>query len=156
MNAIQLLGNLAQDPEVRYTKTGKAVTTFTVVVNRPTAGVDYIPVVAWDKLAEACGNNLTKGNQVFVQGRLQIRSYETQDHQKRRVAEVVADIVSPQLWVAEKYPPIAQPSVPQASDLDTLPLCCRECKNLSVDLDCSLRLAIPKKDSCKKQKRREQ
>jgi single-strand DNA-binding protein len=153
MNAIQFLGNLAQDPEVRYTKTGKAVTTFTVVVDRPAAGVDYIPVVTWDKLAEACGNNLTKGIRIFVQGRLQIRSYETQDHQKRRVAEVVADIVSPQLWEAEKYPPIAQPSALQPSEND-LPKCCRECQNLSVDLDCSLRLAIPKKDSCKKQKRR--
>lgn len=104
MNQIVLVGRLAQDPEVRYTKTGKAVASFTVAVNRNTSfaqrdssekdPADFIPVVAWDKLAEMCGNNLSKGARVFVQGRLQIRSYETQDGQKRRVSEVVADLVA--------------------------------------------------------------
>jgi single-strand DNA-binding protein len=148
MNTILLKGKLAQDPDARYTKTGKAVTTFTVLVDRPTAGFDYIPIVTWDKLAEAC-SNLRKDSQVFVQGRIQIRSYE-KDHQKRWVTEIIADIVSPELWEAEKPAPTAQPSVPT----DDLPKCCRECLNLTEDLDCKLRLAIPKKDSCKKQKRR--
>lgn len=104
MNQVVLVGRLAQDPEVRYTKTGKAVASFTVAVNRnsPMAQrelnerepADFIPVVAWDKLAEMCGNNLAKGTRVFVQGRLQIRSYETQDGQRRRVSEVVADLVA--------------------------------------------------------------
>lgn len=104
MNQVVLVGRLARDPEVRYTKTGKAVATFTVAINRnaPMAQrdlnekepADFIPVVAWDKLAEMCGNNLAKGSRVFVQGRLQVRSYETQDGQRRWVTEVVADLVA--------------------------------------------------------------
>lgn len=105
MNQVVLVGRLAQAPEVRYTRTGKAVAAFTVAVHRdsysaqrdpndkPTA--DFIPVVAWDKLAELCGNSLGKGSRVLVQGRLQIRSYEAQDGQQRRVSEVVADLVAP-------------------------------------------------------------
>jgi single-strand DNA-binding protein len=104
MNQVVLVGRLAQDPEVRYTKTGKAVASFTVAVNRNSFSTqrdpnekdpaDFIPIVAWDKLAEMCGNNLAKGTRVLVQGRLQVRSYETQDGQKRRVSEVVADLVA--------------------------------------------------------------
>ncbi len=94
MNKVILVGRLAQDPEVRYTQSGKAVASFTIAVNRFTGGgqreADFIPIVAWEKLAETCGNNLTKGQRVLVEGRLQIRSYETNDGQKRRVAEVVA------------------------------------------------------------------
>lgn len=104
MNQVVLVGRLARDPEVRYTKTGKAVATFTVAVSRnmPMAQrdlnekdpADFIPVVAWDRLAEMCGNNLAKGSRVFVEGRLQVRSYETQDGQRRWVTEVVADLVA--------------------------------------------------------------
>jgi single-strand DNA-binding protein len=94
MNKVILVGRLAQDPEVRYTQSGKAVASFTIAVNRFTGGgqkeADFIPIVAWEKLAETCGNNLTKGQRVLVEGRLQIRSYETSDGQKRRVAEVIA------------------------------------------------------------------
>jgi len=98
MNTVLLVGRLAQDPEVRYTKNGKAVASFTVAASRSVGqreSTDFIPVVAWENLAEMCGNELKKGSRVFVQGRLQIRSYETADGQKRRVAEVVAEIVSP-------------------------------------------------------------
>lgn len=96
MNKVILVGRLAQDPEVRYTQGGKAVASFNLAVNRFGGGsaqkesADFIPIVAWEKLAEICGNNLTKGSQILVEGRLQIRSYETQDGQKRRVSEVVA------------------------------------------------------------------
>ncbi len=94
MNKVILVGRLAQDPEVRYTQSGKAVASFTIAVNPFTGGgqkeADFIPIVAWEKLAETCGNNLTKGQRVLVEGRLQIRSYETSDGQKRRVAEVIA------------------------------------------------------------------
>lgn len=94
MNKVILVGRLAQDPEVRYTQSGKAVASFTIAVNRFSGGgqreADFIPIVAWEKLAETCGNNLTKGQRVLVEGRLQIRSYETNDGQKRRVAEVIA------------------------------------------------------------------
>lgn len=95
MNKVILVGRLAQDPEVRYTANGKAVTTFSLAVNRRTGqgqqdSTDFIPIVAWEKLAEIIGNNLSKGRRILVEGRLQIRSYEAQDGQKRRVAEVIA------------------------------------------------------------------
>lgn len=99
MNKVILVGRLAQDPEVRYTQGGKAVASFNLAVNRFGGGsaqkesADFIPIVAWEKLAEICGNNLTKGSQILVEGRLQIRSYETQDGQKRRVSEVIAQSI---------------------------------------------------------------
>jgi single-strand DNA-binding protein len=93
VNKVILVGRLAQDPEVRYTQSGKAVASFNIAVNRfggQKESTDFIPIVAWEKLAEICGNNLTKGRRILVEGRLQIRSYEATDGQKRRVAEVVA------------------------------------------------------------------
>ena len=97
MNEIILIGRLAQDPEIRYTQTsGKAVAQFNLAVNRrvrqgehPQA--DFIPIVVWDKLAEVVGNNLSKGRKIAVRGRLQIRPYETNDGQKRRATEVIAN-----------------------------------------------------------------
>jgi single-strand DNA-binding protein len=94
MNKVILVGRLAQDPEVRYTQSGKAVASFTIAVNRYVGQgkneADFVPIVAWEKLAETCGNNLTKGQRVLIEGRLQIRSYEATDGQKRRVTEVIA------------------------------------------------------------------
>ncbi|MBP2642373.1 MAG: ssbA [Firmicutes bacterium] len=94
MNKVILVGRLTQDPEVRYTQSGKAVASFTIAVNRFSGQgqkeADFIPIVAWEKLAEICGNNLTKGQRVLIEGRLQIRSYEGNDGQKRRVAEIIA------------------------------------------------------------------
>lgn len=97
MNRIVLLGRLTRDPEVRYTTTGKVVCQFTLAVDRPFANqegqreADFIPVVIWGKQAETCGNSLTKGQRVLVEGRLQIRSYDGKDGQKRWVAETIAD-----------------------------------------------------------------
>ena len=85
------IGRLAQDPEVRYTQSGKAVASFNLAVNRygQKDSADFIPIVAWEKLAEVIGNNLKKGGQVLVEGRMQVRSYETQEGQKRRITEVI-------------------------------------------------------------------
>ncbi len=97
LNKVILIGRLTRDPEVRYTQSGKAVTTFDIAVDRSVINAqgqretDFIPIVTGGKLAETCGNYLNKGRLVAVDGRMQIRSYETQDGQKRRVAEVVAD-----------------------------------------------------------------
>lgn len=104
MNTVQILGNLARDPEVRYTKSGKAVATFTVAAsntyidsnNETKEQTAFINCVAWGKLGESIGN-LRKGNRAFVEGRLQTRSYETQDGQKRYVTEVVANFVGTSL-----------------------------------------------------------
>lgn len=100
MNTVQIMGNLARDPEVRYTQSGKAVATFTVAASNTFTSSDgetkeqtaFINCVAWGKLGESIGN-LRKGNRCFVEGRLQTRSYETQDSQKRYVTEVVANFV---------------------------------------------------------------
>ena len=95
MNKVILAGRLTRDPEVRYTQSGKAVASFTLAVDRrfgrrnaeangqPTA--DFIPIVVWERLAEVCGNNLIKGSQVLVEGRMQVRSYDAQDGSKRYV-----------------------------------------------------------------------
>ncbi|WP_297966583.1 single-stranded DNA-binding protein [uncultured Anaerovibrio sp.] len=101
MNKVILAGRLARDPEMRYTPSGKAVASFTLAVNRRygrSAGdqqqtADFIPIIAWEKLAEVCGNNLIKGSQILVEGRMQVRSYEAQDGTKRYVTEVIANEV---------------------------------------------------------------
>lgn len=100
MNSVQILGNLARDPEVRYTKTGKAVASFTIAATNTytdSEGVAkeqtaFINCVAWGKVGEQVGN-YKKGNRLFLEGRIQTRSYETQDNQKRYVTEVVAGFV---------------------------------------------------------------
>ena len=107
MNTVQILGNLTKDPEVRFTKTGRAVATFAVAAtntyvdsttNETKEQTAFINVVAWGKLGESAGN-LRKGNRCFVEGRLQTRSYEMQDGQKRYVTEVVANFVGQSLDV---------------------------------------------------------
>ncbi|MGB9867989.1 MAG: single-stranded DNA-binding protein [Bacillota bacterium] len=94
-----LVGRLTRDPELRFTPSGKQVCSFTLAVNRRFATqqgeheTDFIDIVVWGKLGETCGNYLGKGRLAVVEGRLQIRSFETAEGQRRRVAEVVADNV---------------------------------------------------------------
>ena len=123
MNSVQLLGNLARDPEIRFTKTGRAVAMFTVACTRsyipagssePRELTDFIPCVAWGNLAETCGNNLAKGSRVFVEGRMSVRSYETQDGQKRYVTEVVANFVAQTMGSEKRTAAASQTSMPAA------------------------------------------
>ena len=99
MNKIILMGRLTRDPEVRYTTTGKVVCQFTLAVDRPFTNQDgqresdFINIVVWGKIAELCGNSLTKGQRALVDGRLQLRSYDAKDGGKRYVTEVVANSV---------------------------------------------------------------
>jgi single-strand DNA-binding protein len=96
-NRIILIGRLTRDPELRYVPSGAPVASFTLAVDRPfrdqqgNRETDFIDIVAWRKLAEQVSQYMSKGRMVAVEGRLQIRSYETQDGQKRKVSEVVAD-----------------------------------------------------------------
>ena len=96
MNKVILVGRLVRDPEVKYTQSGKAVAGFTLAVGRrynknaEQQQADFIPIVAWEKLAEIVGNNLVKGSQILVEGRMQVRNYDAQDGSKRYVTEVVA------------------------------------------------------------------
>lgn len=95
LNSVILIGRLTRDPELRYTTNGTAVCHFTLAVQRKynREEADFIDIVAWRGLAENCANYLAKGRLTAVEGRLQIRSYETQEGQKRRVTEVIADDV---------------------------------------------------------------
>lgn len=100
MNRIALMGRLTRDPEVKYTQSGKVKCTFTLAVDRMHTNAegqreaDFIPIVTWGKTAEMCGNNLTKGRRVALDGRLQIRDYEAKDGSgKRYVAEVIAGMI---------------------------------------------------------------
>jgi single-strand DNA-binding protein len=99
MNSTVLIGRLTRDPESRYLPSGQPVATFTLAVNRPFLDqqgqrkADFVPIVAWRKLAEQASEHLSKGRLVAVNGRLQIRDYETSDGQKRRHAEVVANTI---------------------------------------------------------------
>lgn len=96
LNRVVLIGRLATDPELKYTPSGLAVTSFVIAVDRrPNAQgereADFVPIVAWKQSAEFAANYLTKGRLVAVDGRLQIRSWVAQDGTKRKTAEVVAE-----------------------------------------------------------------
>ncbi|MFH1389883.1 MAG: single-stranded DNA-binding protein [Candidatus Margulisiibacteriota bacterium] len=96
LNRSILAGRLVADPEVRYTSNELAVTNFRLAINRGskkkgTDAVDFINCVAFGSLAKICGEYLKKGKLVAVEGRLQIRSYEGKDGQKKSATEVVLD-----------------------------------------------------------------
>ena len=99
MNTITLLGRLTKNPEARYTSTGKAVTLFTLAVNRPYTNADgqreadFISCQAWGKTAEVVGNHVSKGDRLLVEGRLQIRSYTDKEGVKRYATEVIVNRV---------------------------------------------------------------
>jgi single-strand DNA-binding protein len=105
-NTITLVGNVTRDPELRYTPTGQANVRLGMAVNRRWQNrqtseweeqVSFFNVVAWASLAENAGETLTKGTRIIVTGRLEQRSYETNDGEKRQVVEVVADEIAPSL-----------------------------------------------------------
>lgn len=99
MNKVVLIGRLTRDPELRYTGSNTPVASFTLAVNRPFSNqqgereADFINVVVWRKQAENVKNYLSQGSQAAVEGRIQTRSYDDQNGQKRYVTEVVADNV---------------------------------------------------------------
>ena len=97
MNKVLLIGRLTKDPELRYTQSGTAVASFTLAVNRRFSNqsgereADFINCVAWQKSAEFVANYFRKGQQMALEGRLQVRSYDGNDGQRRWVTEVVAE-----------------------------------------------------------------
>ncbi|MBN1688853.1 MAG: single-stranded DNA-binding protein [Candidatus Omnitrophica bacterium] len=101
LNKVLLIGNLTRDPELRYLPSGQAVATFTVAVNRNFTSqsgekkeeASFIRIVVWARRAEVCNEYLKKGSPVFVEGRLQTRSWESSDGTKRSTTEVVAQNV---------------------------------------------------------------
>ena len=98
MNKVVLMGRLTRDPEVRYTQTNNTlVASFTLAVNRrfvrqgEERQADFIPIIAWSKLGEFCSKYFKKGQQVAVIGRIQTRTYDDAQGQKRYVTEVIAE-----------------------------------------------------------------
>jgi single-strand DNA-binding protein len=98
VNKVILLGNLGADPELRYTPSGRGVVNFNIATSRTWNNKDgekqeeteWHRIVAWDKLAEICGEYLKKGSQVYIEGRLQTRSWEDKNGIKRYTTEAVA------------------------------------------------------------------
>lgn len=99
LNLIVIMGRLTRDPELRRTSSGTAVANFSVAVDRDfpsqdgSRETDFIDCVAWKHTADFVGKYFSKGKQIVVKGRLQIRSWEDKDGNKRRTAEIVADNV---------------------------------------------------------------
>ncbi len=126
LNRVLLTGRLVSDPELRYTQSGKAVVRFRIAVNRswlnPESGAweeetTFVTIVAWGKQAENCAAYLQKGRLVGVDGRLSIRTFETQNGDRRRIAEVIAQSVhflgpKPQAAEFEGEPPADVPDTP--------------------------------------------
>ena len=98
VNHVVLVGRLARDPEMRYTPSGMAVTKFRLAVSRPPRRdapqgeeqTDWLDIVTWGKMAENCAQYLDKGSLVAVEGRVQSRSWQTQDGQNRSAVEINA------------------------------------------------------------------
>lgn len=101
LNKVMIIGNLGKDPEMKYMADGTALTSFSVAASRSYSGSDgerkeeteWFAVVTWRKLAEQCSQYLQKGKRVYVEGRLQTRSWDGPDGQRHYRTEVVADRV---------------------------------------------------------------
>ena len=105
-NNVTLVGNITRDPELRFTASGQATATFGLAVNRRwqnrqtndwEEATSFFNVVCWREMAENASESLQKGSRVIVAGRLEQRSWETQEGDKRSVVEVVADEIGPSL-----------------------------------------------------------
>lgn len=99
-NKVFLMGNLTRDPELRYTASGSPVTSFGLAVNRKYKQGEemkeetcFVDITVWGRLGETCSEYLSKGKPVFIEGRLNYRSWETEEGQKRNKLEVVASNV---------------------------------------------------------------
>ena len=122
-NTITLAGNLTRDPELRFTNTGKPTCSFGLAVNRRyrvdndwQEHTSFFNVVAWGSLAENATASLAKGNRVIVTGRLEQRSWDTEDGDKRTAVEVVADDIGPSLrWATTQIERITRDTTEAAS-----------------------------------------
>ena len=107
-STVTLVGNLTRDPELRFTQGGRAVATLGIAVSRRyqvnnewQEQTSFFNIVCWGTLGENAAASLAKGTRIMVTGRLEQRSYETQDNEKRSVVEVVADEIGPSLRWAQ-------------------------------------------------------
>ncbi len=106
LNKVMLIGNLTRDPEIRNTNSGQTVTSFSIATNlnwtdqngQQQSKAEFHNIIAWRKLGEICGQYLSKGTKVYIEGRLQTRDWTAQDGAKRKTTEIVAEnmiILSP-------------------------------------------------------------
>ncbi len=124
LNKVQLIGNLGKDPELKYTSAGVAVATFSMATSdswkdqegNTQERTEWHNIVAWRKLAEICGEWLKKGKRVYIEGRLQTRSYE-KDGVKKYITEIVAD----QLIMLDGAPKSAPGGDSEAAPSDAAP-----------------------------------
>jgi single-strand DNA-binding protein len=107
-STVTLVGNLTRDPELRFTQGGRAVATLGIAVSRRyqvnnewQEQTSFFNIVCWGTLGENAAASLTKGTRIMVTGRLEQRSYETQDGEKKSIVEVVADEIGPSLRWAQ-------------------------------------------------------
>lgn len=99
LNKVMIIGSMCRDPEMRYTPSGKAVTSFAVETRRDWIGPDgerheeseWFNVVAWGSLAEICKQHLVRGQQVYIEGRLQTRGWEDSEGKRHYRTEIVAN-----------------------------------------------------------------
>ncbi len=99
LNKVMIIGRLGRDPEMRYTASGRPVTTFSVATSRSwntsdgerRSETEWFNVVAWGSLAEICNQYLTKGQQVYIEGRLQSRNWEDSEGKRHTSVEIVAN-----------------------------------------------------------------
>ena len=100
MNKVILIGRLTRDPDVKNTTSGKTVASFTLAVDRRFKNkdgqkeADFVPIVVWGKQAEIVQQYLSKGSQIGISGRLQVRSYDDKEGQRRYATEVIAEEVN--------------------------------------------------------------
>ena len=123
LNRVELIGRLGQDPNMRITSAGQAVTRLSLATDRPSrpgeTGTDWHQIVCWDQLAEFAGQHLTRGRLVFVAGRITYRTWEGRDGQRRRAAEIVAtEIILLDRRPASDLPDSTGVSSPTPSDVD--------------------------------------
>ena len=121
LNKVMIIGNLARDPEMRYTPSGRPVTNFSVATNRSWNTADgerrteteWFNIVAWGNLAEICNQYLAKGRQVYIEGRLQSRSWEDNEGKRHTAVEIVANEM---IMLDKRQSSDEQPDEPEANE----------------------------------------
>jgi len=126
LNKVMLIGRLGRDPEMRYTPSGRPVTSFSLATSRSwntsdgerRTETEWFNIVAWGSLAEICKNHLTKGQQVYIEGRLQTRSWDDAEGVKHSATEVVANEM---IMLSERRELTESEGEPGAHDEDEFP-----------------------------------
>ena len=127
-NNVTITGNLTREPGLRFTPSGQAIATFGIAVNRTWTdrqsqerkeSTSFFDVVAWGNLAENAATSLAKGTRVVVTGRLDLRSWETQEGEKRSKVEITADDLAPSLrWATAQVTRKERRTADEASPVD--------------------------------------